>query len=84
MQGQEQAAGHATMAAALRREAAALADGRRLARELEATQALAAEREADNQRLRMIVKLKEGMIARLEVRNGSCQRCERLPVSRQG
>ncbi len=64
---QEPGAGHAAMASALRREAAALADGRRVARELEAAQALAAEREADNQRLRMIVKLKEGMVARLEV-----------------
>ncbi len=67
MPGAAPAAGHAAMASALRREAAALADGRRVARELEAAQALAAEREADNQRLRMIVKLKEGMVARLEV-----------------
>jgi hypothetical protein len=64
---QGQAAGHAAMAAALRREAAALADGRRLTRELEAAQALAAEREADNQRLKLIVKLRDGQVARLEV-----------------
>ena len=61
------AAGHAVMASALRREAAALADGRRLMRELEAAHALASEREADNQRLKLIVKLRDGQVARLEV-----------------
>ena len=55
------------MASALRREAAALADGRRLRRELEAAHALAAEREADSQRLKLIVKLRDGQVARLEV-----------------
>ena len=73
--------GHAAMASALRREAAALADGRRVARELEAAQALAAEREADNQRLRMIVKLKEGMVARLEVRLSSATCAPATPHS---
>ena len=56
------------MASALRREAAATAEVKRKVKELDLLQTALAEREADLQRSKMIIKLKEGMIARLEVR----------------
>lgn len=57
------------MTAALRREAAAAAEAKRQARAVDLLQGALAERETDLQRFRMIIKLKEGMISRLEVRN---------------
>jgi hypothetical protein len=57
----------AALTGALRREDNNQRECRRLQRELEALQGLLQERDADLQRLRMVIKLKEGLVARLEV-----------------
>jgi hypothetical protein len=57
----------AALTGALRREDNNQKECRRLQRELEALQGLLQERDADLQRLKMVIKLKEGLITRLEV-----------------
>ena len=56
------------MRAALRREAAAAVEAKRQAHEVALLQGALAERETDLERFKRIIKLKEGMISRLEVR----------------
>ena len=52
---------------ALRREARAAAQGKHLQEELREVQDLLRRRDMDNQRSKMIIRLKEDRIARLEV-----------------
>lgn len=56
-----------TLQGALRREARAAAQGRHLQQELKEVQDLLRRRDMDNQRSKMIIRLKEDKIARLEV-----------------
>jgi hypothetical protein len=56
------------MLGALRREGVAKREAAALAAEIEALQGLLREKELDVQRAKMIIKLKEGRIERLEVR----------------
>ncbi len=59
--------GHAALVGALRREEAAARCVARLARELEAQREVTKQREMDAQRTKMIIRLKEDKIARLQV-----------------
>ncbi|BDA44416.1 probable Kinesin-like protein KIN-12E [Coccomyxa sp. Obi] len=60
------ASGHAALVAALRREEAAARCVARLTRELEAQRDVTKQREMDAQRTKMIIRLKEDKIARLQ------------------
>lgn len=64
---QDNATTMAALTGALRREDNNQKECRRLQKELEALQGLLQERDADLQRLKMVIKLKEGLITRLEV-----------------
>lgn len=59
--------GHAALVGALRREEAAARCVARLTRELEAVREVIKQREMDAQRTKMIIRLKEDKIARLQV-----------------
>lgn len=63
--------GHTALVAALRREEAAARCVARLTRELEAQRDVTKQREMDAQRTKMIIRLKEDKIARLQVPAGS-------------
>lgn len=58
--------GHAALLGALRREAAAASCGRRAAAEAERLRELLRQREMDMQRSKMIIRLKEQKVARLQ------------------
>jgi hypothetical protein len=60
--------GHAALLGALRREAAAAAAGRRAGAEAERLLGLLRQRDMDAQRAKMILRLKEDRIARLQAR----------------
>ncbi len=61
-------AGHAALVGALRREEAASRSIKRLERDVEALQDLLKQRDMDAQRTKMIIRLKEDKIARLQAR----------------
>lgn len=62
--------GHAALVGALRREEAAARCVARLTAELEAVKDVVKQREMDGQRTKMIIRLKEDKIARLQVTAG--------------
>ncbi|CAK0736757.1 hypothetical protein CVIRNUC_000798 [Coccomyxa viridis] len=64
------AAGHAALVGALRREEAASRSIKRLERDVEALQDLLKQRDMDAQRTKMIIRLKEDKIARLQGASG--------------
>ena len=68
----------AALTGALRREDNNQKECRRLQRELEALQGLLQERDADLQRLKMVIKLKEGLITRLEVGAHLLPKCTQM------
>ena len=66
---------HRALQGALRREARAAAQGKHLGEELKELQDLLRRRDMDNQRSKMIIRLKEDKIARLEVLPGHPASC---------
>lgn len=64
--------GHAALVGALRREEAAARSIKRLERELKAVQDVLKQRDMDAQRTKMIIRLKEDKIARLQVGAECC------------
>lgn len=67
--------GHAALLGALRREAAAASAGRRAAAEAERLRELLRQRDMDAQRHKMIIRLKEDKVARLQARLFSALVC---------
>ena len=68
-------AGHAALVGALRREEAASRSIKRLEGELEGVRDVLRQRDMDAQRTKMIIRLKEDKIARLQVRLPVCPQC---------
>ena len=76
-------AGHAALVGALRREEAASRSIKRLERDVEALQDLLKQRDMDAQRTKMIIRLKEDKVARLQVRwdpQPHCANTQSLPA----
>ena len=71
------------MVGALRREEAAARSIKRLERELEAVQDVLKQRDMDAQRTKMIIRLKEDKIARLQV-GAECGACIHLFTQGKG